>query len=131
MRRADVVLFTGSPPLMLHFIAPLNLLLRKRLIYRITDFHPECLIAERGGGGLMLRLAAPSHAFLAPPGRRIRSAGLRSGSATSISGIAGRTDSPEARSLSGDIRPGLTPLPLPDELRDAVPELSFIRATGA
>ena len=50
MRRADTVLFTGSPPLMVHFIAPLNLLLRKRLIYRITDFHPECLIAERGSG---------------------------------------------------------------------------------
>src|SRR5262249_15030624 len=56
MRRADTVLFTGSPPLMVHFIAPLNLLLRKRLIYRITDFHPECLIAERGNGRLFLRL---------------------------------------------------------------------------
>ena len=31
LRRADAVLFTGSPPLMLHFIAPLNVLLRKRL----------------------------------------------------------------------------------------------------
>src|SRR5262245_8521282 len=30
MRRADAVLFTGSPPLMLHFIAPLNLILRTR-----------------------------------------------------------------------------------------------------
>src|SRR5262249_43991231 len=48
MRRADAVLFTGSPPLMLHFIAPLNLIIRTKLIYRITDFHPECLIAERG-----------------------------------------------------------------------------------
>ena len=56
MRRADTVLFTGSPPLMLHFIAPLNLLLGKQLIYRITDFHPECLIAERGSSGLILRL---------------------------------------------------------------------------
>ena len=56
MRRADAVLFTGSPPLMVHFIAPLNLLLRKRLIYRITDFHPECLIAERGRSGLILGL---------------------------------------------------------------------------
>ncbi|HVT26796.1 MAG TPA: hypothetical protein VHE81_02150 [Lacipirellulaceae bacterium] len=56
MRRADAVLFTGSPPLMLHFIAPLNLLLRKRLIYRITDFHPECLIAERGRSGITLGL---------------------------------------------------------------------------
>ena len=45
LRRADDILFTGSPPLMLHWIAPLNLVLRKRLIYRITDFHPECLMA--------------------------------------------------------------------------------------
>src|SRR5438128_1022774 len=56
MRQADAVLFTGSPPLMLHFIAPLNVLLRKRLIYRIMDFHPECLVAERGRRGLALRL---------------------------------------------------------------------------
>src|SRR6266404_8910903 len=56
MRRSDAILFTGSPPLMVHFIAPLNLLLRKRLFYRITDFHPECLIAERGRTGLILGL---------------------------------------------------------------------------
>jgi len=47
-RRADEVLFTGSPPFFLHFVVPANLLLRKRLVYRITDFHPECLIAELG-----------------------------------------------------------------------------------
>src|SRR5712671_619055 len=35
LRRADAILFTGSPPMLLHFIAPLNLLLRKHLIYRI------------------------------------------------------------------------------------------------
>ena len=56
MRQADTVVFTGSPPLMLHFIAPLNILLRKRLTYRITDFYPECLIAERGRCGWALRL---------------------------------------------------------------------------
>src|SRR5204862_2360270 len=56
MWRADAVLFTGSPPLMLHFIAPLNVLLRKQLIYRITDFHPECLLAERGKAGFALHL---------------------------------------------------------------------------
>jgi hypothetical protein len=54
MYRSDAVLFTGSPPMMLHFLAPLNILLRKRLIYRIMDFHPECLIAERGRAGLLL-----------------------------------------------------------------------------
>ena len=56
LRRADAVLFTGSPPLMLHFIAPLNIILKKHLIYRITDFYPECLIAERGRRGLVLDL---------------------------------------------------------------------------
>ena len=45
LRKADDILFTGSPPLLLHWIAPANLFLRKRLIYRITDFHPECLMA--------------------------------------------------------------------------------------
>lgn len=44
--RTDEILFTGSPPFLIHLLAPLNLLLRKRLTYRITDFHPECLMAE-------------------------------------------------------------------------------------
>lgn len=47
-RAADEVLFTGSPPFFLHFIVPANLVLRRKLVYRITDFHPECLIAELG-----------------------------------------------------------------------------------
>ena len=82
MRRADAVLFTGSPPLMVHFIAPLNLLLRKQLIYRITDFHPECLIAERGRSGLILGLLLASHPVLATSCRCVRSAGPGSGAAT-------------------------------------------------
>ncbi len=45
---ADEVLFTGSPPFLLHLVAPLNSLLRKQLTYRITDFHPEVLMAELG-----------------------------------------------------------------------------------
>ena len=57
MRRADAVLFTGSPPLMLHFIAPLNILLDKHLIYRITDFHPECLILDGGWRGPLAEVA--------------------------------------------------------------------------
>jgi hypothetical protein len=56
MRTADTILFTGSPPLLIHWIAPANLLLRKRLVYRITDFHPECAIAQRGSAGLFLSL---------------------------------------------------------------------------
>ncbi|HVS63070.1 MAG TPA: glycosyltransferase [Thermoanaerobaculia bacterium] len=48
VRRANEILFTGSPPFLIHFVVPLNLLLRKCVTYRITDFHPECLIAELG-----------------------------------------------------------------------------------
>jgi hypothetical protein len=48
IRRARELMFTGSPPFLLHFIAPLNLLLRRKLTYRITDFFPEALIAELG-----------------------------------------------------------------------------------
>lgn len=54
--RADEVLFTGSPPFMVHLLAPANLLWRRRLTYRITDFHPECLIAEMGRVPAWLRL---------------------------------------------------------------------------
>jgi Glycosyl transferase 4-like domain len=117
MRRADVVLFTGSPPLLLHFIAPLNLIIRANLIYRITDFHPECFIAERGSGffaNLLLRLTqfwrrridmfevlgldqARRLADIGIPEERIR---LK------------RCPSPVVFS------PGLRPLPLPAALRD-------------
>jgi hypothetical protein len=55
MRRADGILFTGSPPFLIHFLAPLKRLWRGRLVYRITDFHPECLIAARERSSLMLR----------------------------------------------------------------------------
>lgn len=47
LRSADGVLFTGSPPFLIHFLAPLKIILRARLVYRITDFHPECLMAAQ------------------------------------------------------------------------------------
>lgn len=56
LRRTDVILFTGSPPYLIHWLAPINVFLRKKLIYRITDFHPECLMAQRGAPGPVLRL---------------------------------------------------------------------------
>ena len=118
MRSADAVLFTGSPPLMLHFIAPLNLLLRKRLIYRIMDFHPECLIAERGRSGVLLRgLLHLTHFWR----RRVDTfevLGLDQARRLKDIGI------PEERiRLKPNLSPvtfgsGLTPLALPEELRD-------------
>ena len=46
LRAADEVLFTGSPPFLIQLLVPLKRCsLRQRLTYRITDFHPECLMA--------------------------------------------------------------------------------------
>jgi Glycosyl transferase 4-like domain len=54
LHAADGILFTGSPPFLIHFLAPLSAVLKARLVYRITDFHPECLIAAQD---------RPSHAL--------------------------------------------------------------------
>ena len=56
LRRTKRIVFTGSPPLFLHWIAPANLWLRKELVYRITDFHPECAMVERARPSLLLKL---------------------------------------------------------------------------
>lgn len=56
MLRSKSVMFTGSPPFLIHLLVPLNLILRKILIYRITDFHPECLMAQYKKPPLALRL---------------------------------------------------------------------------
>ncbi|MGE0639815.1 MAG: glycosyltransferase [Thermoanaerobaculia bacterium] len=58
------ILFTGSPPFFLHWIVPAKLLLRRPLVYRITDFHPECLIAELGRTPWPLRLLGGWTRFL-------------------------------------------------------------------
>lgn len=117
MRQADAVLFTGSPPLMVHFIAPLNLLLRKKLIYRITDFHPECLIAERGQAGVVLGLLLRLTHVWRRQVDEFEVLGLDQARRLTQAGI------PQARiRLKRDPSPvvfqsGLVPLPLPDQLR--------------
>jgi hypothetical protein len=117
MRRADAVLFTGSPPLMLHFIAPLNLLLRKHLIYRITDFHPECLIAERGNSGLILGLLLRLTHFWRRRIDEFEVLGTDQARRLTDCGVP-----PGRMHLKRDVspvtfEPGLVPLALPDELR--------------
>jgi len=54
LRAADGILFTGSPPFLIHLLAPLRPFLKGRLVYRITDFHPECVIAARDRPSVML-----------------------------------------------------------------------------
>jgi hypothetical protein len=56
LRMADGILFTGSPPFLIHLLVPLKWLWRGKLIYRITDFHPECLIAAQEGRSWLLGL---------------------------------------------------------------------------
>ena len=74
LRAADGILFTGSPPFLIHFLVPLKFLWRGRLIYRITDFHPECLIAAQPRPswalGLMLALTNFWRRRLSPEGPR-------------------------------------------------------------
>jgi hypothetical protein len=48
------LLFTGAPPFFLYFAVAAKLVRRVRLTYRITDFYPEVLIAEFGGGHTVL-----------------------------------------------------------------------------
>jgi hypothetical protein len=117
IRRSDAVLFTGSPPLMVHFIAPLNLLLRKRLIYRITDFHPECLIAERGNSGPILRLLLRLTQFWR---RRVDSfevLGIDQAQRLEDCGIAAGRIRLKRDPSPVTFTQGQMPLPLPGELR--------------
>ena len=54
-RRAEVV-FTGAPPFMLFFVLLVKVIRRARLVYRITDFYPEVLIAELGRRSWLLSI---------------------------------------------------------------------------
>jgi hypothetical protein len=117
MQRADAVLFTGSPPLMLHFIAPLNVVLRKHLIYRIMDFHPECLIADRGRSGLLFAGLLRLTYFWR---RRVDSfelLGLDQGRRLTDIGIPQERLRLKPNPSPVTFSPGLSPLPLPEELR--------------
>jgi len=117
MRRADAVLFTGRPPLMLHFIAPVNLMIRTKLIYRITDFHPECLIADRGRAGALLNVLLRLTQFWRRRVDMFEVLGLDQAHRLAHMGIPEermrlkRDPSPVAFS------PQMLPLPLPDDLR--------------
>ncbi|MFL6193997.1 MAG: hypothetical protein ACJ75H_07490 [Thermoanaerobaculia bacterium] len=117
LRRADEVLFTGSPPFLVHLLAPLNLLLRKRLTYRITDFHPECLMAEMGRPPLPIRLFHRWTVFLRRRVHRFEVLGEDQRERLREIGIR-----PERIVLKRDpspveIPPDTPPLDLPEELR--------------
>lgn len=117
MRQAETVLFTGSPPLMLHFIAPLNVLLRKRLIYRIMDFHPECLIAERGRSSVLLQAILQLTYFWRRRITMFEVLGVDQVRRLTDIGIPENRISLKRNPSPVAFPPSLTPLPLPEELR--------------
>ncbi len=116
MRAADTVLFTGSPPLMEHFIAPLNVLLKKHLIYRITDFHPECLIAEKGRQGLLLDLLLGITRFWRRRIHAFEVLGTDQARRLADMGIARARIRLKPNPSPVAFAKGITPLPLPREL---------------
>ena len=116
IRRADAVLFTGSPPLMLHFIAPLNTVLRKRLIYRIMDFHPECLIAARGRSGLLLGVVLRLTYFWRRRVDAFEALGADQARRLKEMGIPEECIRIKPNPSPVTFLPGLDPLPLPNEL---------------
>jgi len=118
MRRADAVLFTGSPPLMLHFIAPLNLIMRRKLIYRISDFHPECLIAERGQAGLLVNVLLRLTRFWRRRIDMFEVLGLDQARRLAESGIPEERIKLKRNASPVMFSPRLRPLELPDALRD-------------
>ena len=117
MWRADAILFTGSPPLMVHFIGPLNILLRKKLIYRITDFHPECLIAERGAPSLTLRLLLRLTRFWRRRVDAFEVLGLDQARRLAESGIASDRVLLKRDPSPVSFPPGLASAAVPEELR--------------
>jgi len=102
---------------MLHFIAPLNLLLKKRLIYRIMDFHPECLIAERGRAGILLRAALRLTHFWRRRVDTFEVLGYDQGRRLSEIGISDRRILLKRLASPVTFQIGTKPLPLPEELR--------------
>ena len=119
MRRADAVLFTGSPPFLLHFIAPLKLIIRTKLIYRITDFHPECLIADRGQAGFLLAILLRLTRFWRRQIDTFEVLGVDQARRLTESGIPQERIELK-RNLSPVVfSPQLRPLQLPDGLREA------------
>jgi hypothetical protein len=117
LRRADAVLFTGSPPLMLHFIAPLNVLLRKHLIYRISDFFPECFIAEHGRQGLLLDLLLRLTKFWRRHIDAFEVLGVDQARRLVEDGIAEERIRLSRNPSPVEFTPGLAALPLPGELQ--------------
>jgi hypothetical protein len=120
LRRADEILFTGSPPFLIHLLVPLNVLLRKRLTYRISDFYPEVLIAARDRPSLALELLRLWTAALRRRVDRFEALGEDQRQRLLECGIASERIEVEADDSPVPISGGTLPLALPDALKGRV-----------
>jgi hypothetical protein len=116
--RADAVIFTGSPPLMLHFIGPLNVVLRKHLTYRISDFFPECFIAARGRRGLLLDLLLRLTNYWRRRVDKFEVLGVDQACRLAEYGIAQERIRLSRNPSPVRFLPGLAPVALPSELKE-------------
>jgi len=118
LRAAGTILFTGSPPFLLHLLAPLNVVLRKKLVYRITDFYPECLIAEFARVPLLLRLMHALTRFWRRRVTQFEVLGEDQRRRLLESGIAGERIVLRRDRSPVVITPQTRPLPRPEALRN-------------
>ncbi|MGZ5712503.1 MAG: hypothetical protein ACXWIJ_25365, partial [Burkholderiales bacterium] len=88
-----------------------------QLIYRITDFHPECLIAERGRSGPVLGLLLRLTQFWRRRIDAFEVLGLDQAKRLKESGVAEERIRLKRDPSPVTFAPGLTPLSLPNELR--------------
>jgi hypothetical protein len=113
---SDEIRFSGSPPLLASWLVPLNFLLRHRLVYRITDFHPECSIAARGRSSPGLDLLLGWTRFLRRRVDRVEVLGEDARRRLAESGV--RPERIEVVRLGApvEVGPDTVPLPRPAEL---------------
>lgn len=116
----DEIRFTGSPPYLLHFVVPANRRWRRRLTYRISDFHPECLIAERGRAGLFLRWLLARTRRLRARVDRFEVLGEDMRRRLVESGVPASKIELRRDGSPIEIGPGTEPLPIPAELAGRV-----------
>ena len=115
--RTDEVLITGAPPYMIQVAVPVKLALGKRLTYRITDFHPECLIAMLRRVPLPLRMLHRWTMFLRRRVDRFEVLGEDQRSRLMAQGISADRITLKRDPSPVVFAPGTPPLPVPDELR--------------
>ena len=120
MRRADEVLFTGSPPLMVDLLVPASVLLGAKLTYRLSDFHPEALIASLGRAPLPLRALLAWTRFLRRRVDRIEVLGEDGRRRLAESGVDPARVAVHRYGSPVEIGPATPPLARPPELAGKV-----------